>query len=80
MNKAELIDAIASNAKISKADAGRALDATVESIHKALKKGDRIGPMMCVDRNTARFPGRRVLHVLVAIRKPEKKLRSLLKK
>lgn len=43
MNKAELIDAIASNAKISKADAGRALDATVESIHKALKKGDRIG-------------------------------------
>jgi len=43
MNKAELIDAIASSAKISKADAGRALDATVESIHKALKKGDRIG-------------------------------------
>jgi DNA-binding protein HU-beta len=43
MNKAELIDAIASSAKLSKADAGRALDATVESIHKALKKGDRIG-------------------------------------
>ena len=43
MNKSELIDAIASSAKITKADAGRALDATVESIHKALKKGDRIG-------------------------------------
>jgi DNA-binding protein HU-beta len=43
MNKAELVDAIASSAKLSKADAGRALDATVESIHKALKKGDRIG-------------------------------------
>jgi DNA-binding protein HU-beta len=43
MNKAELIEAIASGAKLSKADAGRALDATVESIHKALKKGDRIG-------------------------------------
>lgn len=43
MNKAELIDAIASNANLSKADAGRALDATIESIHKALKKGDRIG-------------------------------------
>jgi DNA-binding protein HU-beta len=43
MNKAELIDAIASSAKLSKADAGRALEATVESIHKALKKGDRIG-------------------------------------
>lgn len=43
MNKSELIDAIASSAKITKADAGRALEATVESIHKALKKGDRIG-------------------------------------
>jgi DNA-binding protein HU-beta len=43
MNKSELIDAIASGAKLTKADAGRALDATIESIHKALKKGDRIG-------------------------------------
>lgn len=43
MNKAELIDSIANNAKLTKADAGRALDATIESIHKALKKGDRIG-------------------------------------
>jgi DNA-binding protein HU-beta len=43
MNKSELIDAIASGAKISKADAGRALDATIEGIHKALKKGERIG-------------------------------------
>ena len=43
MNKAELIDAISSSAKITKADAGRALDATIESINKALKKGDRIG-------------------------------------
>ncbi len=43
MNKAELIDAIASNSKLSKADAARALDATVESINKALKKGERIG-------------------------------------
>lgn len=43
MNKQELIDAIASSAKITKADAGRALDATVDSIHKALRKGERIG-------------------------------------
>ncbi|MBX3164983.1 MAG: HU family DNA-binding protein [Bacteroidetes bacterium] len=43
MNKAELVDAIASGAKLTKADAGRALDATIESINKALKKGDRIG-------------------------------------
>ena len=28
---------------MSKADAGRALDATIDNIHKALKKGERIG-------------------------------------
>jgi DNA-binding protein HU-beta len=43
MNKAELIEAIADGAELSKADAARALDATIESIQKALKKGDRIG-------------------------------------
>jgi DNA-binding protein HU-beta len=42
MNKAELIDAIAASAKISKADAGRSLDATIEAVTKALKKGDRV--------------------------------------
>jgi DNA-binding protein HU-beta len=43
MNKAELIEAIANGAELSKADAARALDATIENIQKALKKGDRIG-------------------------------------
>jgi len=42
MNKGELIDAIAAQAKLTKADAGRALEATMESIEKSLKKGDRI--------------------------------------
>jgi DNA-binding protein HU-beta len=42
MNKAELIESIANSAKISKADAGRALDSTIESISKALKKGDKV--------------------------------------
>jgi DNA-binding protein HU-beta len=42
MNKAELIDAIATDSKLSKADAGRALDAFVGSVTKALKKGDRV--------------------------------------
>jgi DNA-binding protein HU-beta len=42
MNKAELIDAIADSAKISKADANRALDATISSITRALKKGDGV--------------------------------------
>jgi DNA-binding protein HU-beta len=42
MNKSELIDAIAESADISKAAAGRALDATVDAMRKALKKGDRV--------------------------------------
>ena len=42
MNKSELIEAIAKSADISKAAAGRALDATVESVKKALKKGDTV--------------------------------------
>jgi DNA-binding protein HU-beta len=40
VNKSELIDAIAKHADISKAAAGRALDATVNSIKSSLKKGD----------------------------------------
>ena len=42
MNKAELIDAIASNADLSKADAKRALDGFVAATSDALKKGERI--------------------------------------
>lgn len=42
MNKSELIDAIAAAADISKADAGRALDATLEAVTGALKKGDSV--------------------------------------
>ena len=42
MNKADLISAIADNANLSKADAGRALDAATEVIKKALKKGDDV--------------------------------------
>ena len=42
MNKGELIDAIASHSKLTKADAGRALEATLKTFEKQLKKGDRI--------------------------------------
>ncbi len=42
MNKSELIDAIAQSADISKAAAARALDATIDSIKKAMKKGDLV--------------------------------------
>jgi DNA-binding protein HU-beta len=42
MNKTELIEAIAAEADISKASAGRALDAAMEAVTKALKKGDMV--------------------------------------
>ncbi len=42
MNKSELIDAIAANGGLYKADAGKALDATIASITEALKSGDTV--------------------------------------
>jgi len=42
MNKSELIDAVAASADLSKADAGRAVDATIEALTKAMKKGDKV--------------------------------------
>ena len=42
MNKTELIEKIASGANLSKADAKKALDATVEAIKAALIEGDKV--------------------------------------
>jgi DNA-binding protein HU-beta len=42
MNKAELVDAIASGSGISKADSKRALDAFIDATTNALKSGDRV--------------------------------------
>ena len=42
MNKTELIDQIAASADISKAAAGRALDATVDAVKAALKAGESV--------------------------------------
>mgnify|MGYP001414615738 FL=1 len=42
MNKAQLIDAMANNAGLSKADAKRALDGFIAATTDALKKDDRI--------------------------------------
>ena len=42
MNKAELIEAIADAADLSKAEAGRALDGMVDAITAALKDGDTV--------------------------------------
>ena len=42
MNKSELIDAIAQQSGLSKTDAGKALDATINSITEALKADDTV--------------------------------------
>lgn len=42
MNKSELVNAVAAKAGLSKADAKKALDATIEAIAGALKAGDKV--------------------------------------
>ncbi|MGM9705316.1 MAG: HU family DNA-binding protein [Prevotella sp.] len=42
MNKTELIEKIAAGAEMSKADAKKALDATVEAIKNALIEGEKV--------------------------------------
>ena len=42
MNKAELVEAMASESGLSKADAKKALDAFINTTTKALKKEDRV--------------------------------------
>jgi DNA-binding protein HU-beta len=42
MNKSELIEAVAKGAELTKADAERALNATIDSIVKTVAKGDTV--------------------------------------
>ena len=42
MNKGDLIAAMAKDAKISKAAAGKSLDSFITNVTKALKKGDKV--------------------------------------
>ena len=42
MNKTELIEAVAKSADLSKAAAGKSVDAVIEAITKTLKKGDTV--------------------------------------
>ena len=42
MKKVELIEAVAAKAGLTKADAGRAVDATIATITEALVKGDKV--------------------------------------
>jgi len=63
MNKAELIDAIAGESKLTKVDSKKALDAFMKATADALKKGERValvgfGSFSVVKRNarTGRNP------------------------
>lgn len=42
MNKSELVDKVAEKADLSKASAGRAVDAIVESVAESLQEGDSV--------------------------------------
>ncbi|MFD2180156.1 nucleoid-associated protein HU-beta [Veronia pacifica] len=42
MNKSQLVEKIAENADLSKASAGRALDALIDAISDSLKDGDQV--------------------------------------
>ena len=42
MNKGELIEAVATAADLTKADATKAVEAFVDTVTKALKKGDQV--------------------------------------
>ncbi len=42
MNKTELIDAIAKDSGLSRADSARAIDSLVNTVQKTLKKGDDV--------------------------------------
>ena len=42
MNKNDLVQAVADEANLSKADAARAVDAVLNSVGKALKQGDTV--------------------------------------
>jgi DNA-binding protein HU-beta len=42
MNKSELVDAVASSADLSKADAAKAVDALVDVVTEALRKGEQV--------------------------------------
>lgn len=42
MNKAELIARVATDTRLTKADATRALDSLLDNVSRALKKGDKV--------------------------------------
>ena len=45
MNKSDLVDAVAGKVDMSKAEAGRAVEATLSAIGSALAGGDSVSPV-----------------------------------
>jgi DNA-binding protein HU-beta len=43
MNKSQLVDAVASESGLSKADSARAVESVLTTVTKTLKKGDEVG-------------------------------------
>ncbi len=58
MNKSELVAAIATSADITKADAERALNGTLEAITDALSKGDKVALIGFGTFSTTKRPAR----------------------
>ena len=56
MNKTELVAKIAEVAGLSKADAKKALDATVEAVKEALVAGDNVRSRRCQPQNRREAP------------------------
>lgn len=86
MNKSELVAAIAEETNLSKADAGRAVDAMISTITKTLASGDSVtlvgfGTFSVVDRaaRTARDPRTGEAINVAASRQPKFKAGAALK-
>ena len=58
MNRSELVAAIATSADITKADAERALNGTMEAITDALSKGDKVALIGFGTFSTTKRPAR----------------------
>jgi DNA-binding protein HU-beta len=78
MNKTELIDAIAKDSGLSKADSSRALESILTTVTKTLKKGDDVAitgfgaPVKIKASKNAKFTAGATLKNAVAGRRPAK--------
>ena len=65
MNKSQLIDAVASDSGLTKADSARAIESLLDTVTRTLKKGDEVahhGLRQVLGRQTRRPPGRQPAH------------------